>query len=58
MPPTATFEDIKAHQEKVDNAKIYHANGLKAACYRLNIKLLQQPPKDPPIGGLIARFFF
>ena len=24
----------------VDNAKIYHANGLKAACYRLNIKLL------------------
>jgi putative transposase len=41
----------------VDNAKIYHANGLKAACYRLNIKLLHRPPKDPPPGGLIERFF-
>jgi len=41
----------------VDNAKIYHANGLKAACYRLNIKLLHRPPKDPPAGGLIERFF-
>ena len=40
----------------VDNAKIYHANGLKAACYRLNIKLLHRPPKDPPAGGLIERF--
>jgi transposase InsO family protein len=41
----------------VDNAKIYHANALKAACYRLNIKLLHRPPKDPPAGGLIERFF-
>ena len=41
----------------VDNAKIYHANGLKAACHRLNIKLLHRPPKDPPPGGLIERFF-
>jgi hypothetical protein len=41
----------------VDNAKIYHANGLKAACYRLDIKLLHRPPKDPPPGGLIERFF-
>jgi transposase InsO family protein len=41
----------------VDNAKIYHANGLKAACYRLNIKLLHRPPNDPPPGGLIERFF-
>ena len=41
----------------LDNAKIYHANGLKAACYRLNIKLLHRPPKDPPPGGLIERFF-
>ena len=41
----------------VDNAKIYHANGLKAACHRLNIKLLHRPPKDPPAGGLIERFF-
>jgi transposase InsO family protein len=39
----------------VDNAKIYHANGLKAACYRLNIKLLHRPAKDPPAGGLIER---
>jgi len=41
----------------VDNAKIYHANGLKAACHRLNIKLLHRPPKDPPAGGLIERLF-
>ena len=41
----------------VDNAKIYHANGLKAACYRLNIKLLHRPPNDPPPGGLVERFF-
>jgi transposase InsO family protein len=41
----------------VDNAKIYHANALKAACYRLDIKLLHRPPKDPPPGGLIERFF-
>ncbi len=41
----------------VDNAKIYHANGLKAACYRLNINLLHRPPNDPPPGGLIERFF-
>jgi putative transposase len=41
----------------VDNAKIYHANGLKAACHRLNIKLLHRPPNDPPPGGLIERFF-
>jgi putative transposase len=41
----------------VDNAKIYHANGLKAACHRLGIKLLHRPPKDPPPGGLIERFF-
>lgn len=41
----------------VDNAKIYHANGLKAACHRLNIQLLHRPPRDPPPGGLIERFF-
>ena len=39
----------------VDNAKIYHANGLKAACYRCNIKLLHRPVDDPPAGGLIER---
>ena len=41
----------------VDNAKIYHANGLKAACHRLNIKLLHRPPNDPAPGGLIERLF-
>ena len=39
----------------VDRAKIYLANSLQAACYRLNIKLLHRPPKDPPAGGLIER---
>ncbi|NNL77795.1 MAG: transposase, partial [Desulfobacterales bacterium] len=39
----------------VDRAKIYMANALRAACYRLNIKLLHRPPKDPPAGGLIER---
>jgi len=39
----------------VDNAKIYHSNGLKAACHRLNIKLLHRPADDPPAGGLIER---
>ena len=41
----------------VDNAKIYHANALKLACTELNIKLLHRPPRDPPAGGLIERFF-
>jgi len=39
----------------VDRAKIYLANALRAACYRLTIKLLHRPPKDPPAGGLIER---
>jgi len=39
----------------VDRAKIYMANALRAACYRLNIKLLHRPPRDPPPGGLIER---
>jgi transposase InsO family protein len=40
----------------LDNAKVYHANGLKAACYRLNIRLLHRPAHDPAPGGLIERF--
>ena len=40
----------------VDRARIYLSNGLRAACYRLNIKLLHRPPGDPPPGGLIERF--
>lgn len=41
----------------VDNAKIYYANTLKAACYSLNIKLLHRPPGDPAPGGLVERIF-
>jgi putative transposase len=41
----------------LDNAKVYHANGLKAACYRLYIRLRHRPPGDPSPGGLIERFF-
>ena len=40
----------------MDNAKIYHANALKAACLALNIKLLHRKPRDPPGGGLVERF--
>ena len=40
----------------VDRARIYLSNGLRAACYRLNIKLLHRPPGDPPPGGLVERF--
>ncbi len=41
----------------LDNAKVYHANGLKAACYRLHIRLRHRPARDPAPGGLIERFF-
>jgi hypothetical protein len=41
----------------VDNAKVYHSNGLKAACYRTNIRLRFRKPRDPEGGGLIERFF-
>ncbi len=40
----------------VDNAKVYHAHALKAACAALNIKLLHRTPRDPPGGGLVERF--
>jgi transposase InsO family protein len=41
----------------VDNAKVYHANQLMAACYALNIRPLHRRPRDPATGGLIERFF-
>lgn len=41
----------------LDNAKVYHSNGLKAACYRLHTRLRYRPPGDPSPGGLIERFF-
>ncbi len=41
----------------VDNAKVYHSKALCLACTQLNIRLLHRPPRDPPAGGLIERFF-
>ncbi len=41
----------------VDNAKVYHSNGLKSACYRTSIRLLFRKAGDPAGGGLIERFF-
>ncbi len=41
----------------IDNAKVYHSNGLKAACYRLRIQLLYRKKGDPAGGGVIERFF-
>jgi putative transposase len=41
----------------LDNAKVYHAKALRAACCRLHVNLLYRPPGDPPAGGLIERFF-
>ncbi len=41
----------------LDNAKIYHANQLKAACYCLHIKLLHRPPRDAAAGGLVEKVF-
>lgn len=41
----------------LDNAKVYHSNGLKAACFRLNIRLIHRTARDAPPGGLIERFF-
>jgi putative transposase len=41
----------------LDNARIYHAHALKAACFALNIRLIHRGVGDPPPGGLIERFF-
>ena len=41
----------------LDNGKVYHANALKRACYRLAISLLHRAKGDPAVGGLIERFF-
>jgi len=40
----------------VDQAKVYHAKALKAACAALGIKLLHRAVRDPPGGGVIERF--
>lgn len=41
----------------VDQAKVYLAKALKAACYALDIRLIHRGAGDPPPGGLIERFF-
>ncbi len=41
----------------LDNAKLYHSNALKAACYALHIKLIHRTPRDPSPGGLVERIF-
>jgi len=41
----------------VDNAKVYHSNGLKAACYRCGIRLMYRKKGDPEGGGVIERLF-
>ena len=46
-----------SHALYLDNAKIYHANSLKAACYDLLINLLHRAKGDPSPGGLVERFF-
>lgn len=41
----------------VDQAKVYRAKALKAACYALGIRLIHRGAGDPPPGGLIEKFF-
>ena len=41
----------------IDNAKVYHARALQAACCRLHIRLLHRKVADPAGGGIIERFF-
>lgn len=41
----------------LDNAKVYHSDAYKAACFDLGIKRIYRKPYDPAPGGLIERFF-
>ena len=41
----------------LDNGKVYHAQALKRACYRLGTGLLHRAVGDPATGGIIERFF-
>jgi transposase InsO family protein len=41
----------------LDNGKVYHAQGLKAACCALATRLIHRTPRDPAPGGLVERFF-
>jgi transposase InsO family protein len=44
------------HKLYLDNAKVYHASRLYAACYALHIEIWHRPVNDPSPGGLIERF--
>ena len=39
----------------LDNAKVYHSQGLKAACYKMKTRLIYRPKGDPAPGGLVER---
>ena len=39
----------------MDNAKVYHAKRLKAACIKLNIHPYHRTKGDPPPGGLVEK---
>lgn len=39
----------------MDNAKIYHARALKAACFDLRIKLIHRRARDPATAGVIEK---
>jgi putative transposase len=41
----------------LDNGKVYHAQALKRACYRLGAGLIHRTVGDPATGGIIERFF-
>jgi putative transposase len=41
----------------LDNAKVYHSQGLRSACYRIGARLIHRPAGDPAPGGIIERFF-
>jgi hypothetical protein len=40
----------------LDNAKVYHSQGLRAACYKMNTRLIYRTKGDPSPGGVIERF--
>ncbi len=41
----------------IDNAKVYHSQGLKMACHIMKTRIRYRPPGEPETGGLIERFF-
>lgn len=46
-----------SEQLYLDNAKIYHANALKSACFSLRINLIHRTAGDPSPGGLVEKLF-